>query len=45
MTAKNFKEVMATVPDDAEVYVDGYIALRKVINVEYDEYNNRLIIA
>ena len=45
MKAKNLKEAMATVPDDAEVCLDGYNALKKVIVVEYDEYNNRFIIA
>lgn len=45
MTAKELKKALANVPDDAEVCYDNYIALTKVKDVEYDEYNNRLIIA
>ena len=36
MTVKELKEALENVPDDAEVCYDDYIALRRVINVEYD---------
>lgn len=47
MTVKELKEVLVNVPDDAEICYDDYwfIKVMKVKDVEYDEYNNRLIIA
>ena len=48
MTVKELKEVLASenVPDDAEICYDDYwfIKVMKIKDVEYDEYNNRLII-
>ena len=46
MTAKELKEALANVPDDAEVYIDcGSVKLIKVDNAEYDEYINIFTIA
>ena len=45
MIAKELKEALVNVPDDAEVCYDVYIAFTKVKEVEYDEYNNRFIMA
>lgn len=47
MTAKELKEALANVPDDAEVYIDDgcSVTLINADNAEYDEYNNIFIIA
>ena len=47
MTAKELKQALTNVPDDAEVYFDdGYsVTALPTDNAEYDEYNNILIIA
>lgn len=47
MTAKELKEVLADVPDNAEVYFeDGRsVMILPVDNVEYDKYSNIVIIA
>lgn len=46
MTAKELKEVLADVPDNAEVYLgDGYsVNGIPVDNAEYDRYSNIVII-
>lgn len=46
MTAKELKEVLADVPDNAEVYLDdGYsVSGIPVDNTEYDRYSNIVII-
>lgn len=48
MTVKELKEVLAlaNVPDDAEVYVDNGFVITKLSDImEYDEYNNRFLMA
>lgn len=46
MTAKELKETLVNVPDDAEVFIDNYFTFTKISNnIEYDEYNNRFIMA
>lgn len=47
MTAKELKEVLVNVPDDAEVYIDDgcSVTLINADNAEYDEYNNIFTIA
>lgn len=47
MVAKELKEALATVPDDAEVCIDDgcSFTLINADNAEYDEYNNIFTIA
>lgn len=47
MTAKELKEILANVPDNAEVYMDDgcSVTLINADNAEYDEDNNILTIA
>ena len=47
MTAKELKEALANVPDDAEVCIDDGCSLTLINadNAEYDEYNNIFTIA
>lgn len=46
MKAKELKEALVNVPDDAEVCVDNGFVLDKLSDcIEYDEYNNRFIMA
>jgi hypothetical protein len=41
MTAKELKQALANVPDDAEVYMDAYASGREnVIKVVYDDEDN-----
>lgn len=42
MTAKELKEALANVPDDAEVCIDDdySVTLINADDTEYDEYNN-----
>lgn len=42
MTAKELKEALANVPDDAEVCIDDNysVTLINADDAEYDEYNN-----
>lgn len=43
MTAKELKEALANVPDDAEVYMDSYASGREsVTKVVYDDEDNSL---
>ena len=47
MTAKELKEALANVPDDADVCIDDgcSVILINADNAGYDEYNNILTIA
>lgn len=47
MTAKELKEALANVPDNAVVCIDDgcSVTLIDADNAEYDEYNNIFIIA
>lgn len=47
MTAKELKEALANVPDDAEVFIDDgcSVTLIPADNAEYDNYNNIITIA
>lgn len=47
MTAKELKETLRNVPDDAKVCVDDgcSVTLINTDNAEYDKYNNILTIA
>ena len=47
MIAKELKEILANVPDNAEVCIDDgcSVNLINADNAEYDEYNNILTIA
>lgn len=43
MTAKELKEALANVPDDAEVYIDAYASGREsVTKVVYDDEDNSI---
>lgn len=43
MTAKELKEALANVPDDAEVYIDAYSSGRESVEkIVYDEEDNSL---
>lgn len=46
MTAKELKETLVNVPDDTEVCVDNSFVITKLSDImEYDEYNNRFLMA
>lgn len=46
MKANELKEALANVPDDAEVCVDdGFVLVKLSDTMEYDEYNNRFLMA
>ena len=43
MTAKELKEALANVPDDAEVYIDAYASGREIVTkAVYDDEDNSL---